>query len=651
MKINKIEILEVILISVGLSITFMMLAGLLVNELSFLFGIPDPLSLTSLFVVLNSFILVSAFLAYLKGESLKLWKIELPTSPLLILLFIGISFLSIVGAMWVNVFENNIILLFMIVIIALLSAFAFVSEKFTSQNLYSFAVAIIAFSLLFHSSLISNYLYTGDIHIEYFVFKTTQNNAYWSSNNPFFGDEVYGRMYSMLSVTILPTIYSTLLNMDSIWVFKILYPLIFCLVPLGLYNLWKKNLGMKGAFISTFLFMAYDVFYTEMLGVNRQIIAELFLVLLLLVILNKDMKKSSKMMCFVIFSFGLTVSHYGLSLIFLFFISVALIPLVIFKKLSENLTISMILTLFTIMFAWYIYISNSTVFESYINFGQHVYNQLWDFFNPTSRGELVLKGLGLQKPQTIWNSISWAFSYITEFLIVVGFIGLIAKRSKVYFERENFYFIFTAIVFLALLILVPGLANTLRMTRFYHILLFFIAPLSFIGAEVIINFLFKRRGELAASILLLVVLVPYFLFQTSFVYEFAKAPSWSVPLSKHRMDNAILMGKYAYVNSWTATSAQWVNRNIKLGSVSLYADYTSHALNSYGMIRTTQTELLSNTTRISKGDVVYFSYVNVVDGIIVTTRYKVNATELSFLPNMDPVYSNGNSYIYILPKS
>ncbi|MEM2506693.1 MAG: DUF2206 domain-containing protein, partial [Nitrososphaeria archaeon] len=476
LKINKIEILEVILVSVGLSIAFMMLAGLLVNELSFLFGIPDPLSLTPLFVILNSFILVSAFLAYLKGESLKLWNIELPMSPLLILPFIGISFLSIVGAMWVNVFENNIILLFMILIIALLFAFAFVSEKFASQNLYSFAVAIIAFSLLFHSSLISNYLYTGDIHMEYFVFKTTQNNGYWSSNNPFSGDEVYGRMYSMLSVTILPTIYSTLLNMDSTWVFKILYPLIFCLVPLGLYKLWEKNLGMKGAFISTFLFMAYDVFYTEMLGVNRQIIAELFLVLLLLVILNKDMKKSSKVMCFVIFGFGLTVSHYGLSLIFLFFISVALVPLVIFKKSSENLTISMAITFFTIMFAWYIYISNSTVFESYINFGQHVYNQLWDFFNPTSRGELVLKGLGLQKPQTIWNSISWTFSYITEFLIVVGFIGLIAKRSKVYFERENFYFIFTATVFLALLILVPGLANTLRMTRFYHILLFFIAP-------------------------------------------------------------------------------------------------------------------------------------------------------------------------------
>jgi uncharacterized membrane protein len=206
-----------------------------------------------------------------------------------------------------------------------------------------------------------------------------------------------------------------------------------------------------------------------------------------------------------------------------------------------------------------------------------------------------------------------------------------------------------AMAFLTALILVPGMANTLNMTRFYHILLFFLAPFCVIGAEVIADLVSKRKRELYASILLSVVLVPYFLFQTGFVYEVTRVQSWSVPLSKYRMDDAILMGSYAYVNSWTATSAEWVNKNVKLDSASIYSDYTSHALHSYGMIRSTQIKPLSNITQISEGDVVYFSYVNVVDSMIVGMRYRVNATDLTFIPDMNLVYSNGDSYIYISP--
>jgi uncharacterized membrane protein len=437
--------------------------------------------------------------------------------------------------------------------------------------------------------------------------------------------------------------------MDGSWVFKLLYPSIFSLVPLALYKLWRKEIEARKAFIAAFLFMAYNVFYTEMLGLNRQMIGELFFALLLLAIFDKNMKSFNKMMCFMIFSIGLITSHYSLAEIFLFFMSASFILLTILKHQSRNVTANMIIFFFVSMFAWYIYTSSSAVFESFLTFGDYVLRQLGDFFNPASRGPYVLMGLGLEPPPSIWNAVGRAFAYITEALIAIGFVGILLKRVKISLSRDYFMLCVVAMAFLTALILVPGMANTLNMTRFYHILLFFLAPFCVIGAEVIADLVSKRKRELYASILLSVVLVPYFLFQTGFVYEVTRVQSWSVPLSKYRMDDAILMGSYAYVNSWTATSAEWVNKNVKLDSASIYSDYTSHALHSYGMIRSTQIKPLSNITQISEGDVVYFSYVNVVDSMIVGMRYRVNATDLTFIPDMNLVYSNGDSYIYISP--
>jgi len=47
LKVNKLNKVETILFSVGLSIAFLMIVGLLINEFSFVLGFPQPLSLVS----------------------------------------------------------------------------------------------------------------------------------------------------------------------------------------------------------------------------------------------------------------------------------------------------------------------------------------------------------------------------------------------------------------------------------------------------------------------------------------------------------------------------------------------------------------------------------------------------------------------------
>ena len=651
LKLDRFDWVETILFSVGLSIAFLMFVGLLVNEFGLLLGVSQPLSVVPLMIILNSLVLMGGVLVYLKSEDVKIRKSEPIEKSPFVLLFLCLPILSIVGAMYVNAYGNNLLLLFMMIAISLLFVMGIISKKFLPSKLYPLAVVMIAISLIYHSSLISNYLvsFGSDVTFEYFVFKTTEVNAHWSSTLPSLWGIGYGRYHAMLSITILPTVYANILNINSTWVFKTLYPLIFSFVPLGLYQIWQTYVGKKHAFISAFLFMAQATFYTEMLGLNRQMIAELFFVLLLLVIVNKKMKPVNKMICFMIFSFALLTSHYALAEIFLFFISFTLVSLIVLKRPSKNITVPIVVFFFVVMFSWYIYTSGSAVFDSSLEFGGYVYRQLGDFFNPASRGQTVLRGLGLESPPTIWNTISRTFAYLVQALIVFGFVGLITRQVKHDFDREYYVLTSVAMVILAALILVPGLADTLNMTRFYHILLFFLAPLCVLGAETLARFLYKRKTQIVTSILLLSVLTPYFLFQTSFVYEVTGSESWSLPLSMYRMQGYKLIRIMGYIPEQNVFGAHWLAKYVDTQHSQLYADVDSRhkALVAYGVILSNDVNVLYNTTRIEANGTVYLGWLNVVDGIVDSGSIVWNISENSFLfGDLAQIYSNGGCEVY-----
>jgi uncharacterized membrane protein len=659
LKLDELDILEMVLFSGGLGVAFVMIAGLSINELLFSFGVSQPLSAVPLMIFLNSFTLVGGVLVYSRSEGVKI-RVGQPfkMSPFA-LLFLFLPILSIVGAMYVNAYQNNKLLLFMIIVISLLFAFGVMSKKLLPSELYPFALLMIAIAVLYHASLISNYIdpFGSDVATEYFLFRTTANNAHWSSTLPFLlndsssiaGD--YGRENAMLAITILPTVYSTLLKMDSTWMFKLLFPMIFAFVPLGLYQMWQKYIGKKYAFISAFLFIAQETFFSEMLGLNRQIIAELFFVLLLVVILNEKIKPVNKMMCFVIFSFGLITSHYALALIFLFFISFTVVSLIVLKHPSRRITVSMVVLFLAIMFTWYIYTSGSATFNSFLKFGNAVYGHLGEFFNPASRGQTVLTGLGVAQSPSIWNTISRGFAYLTEALIAVGFIGLASAyaRGKIRIKNEYFILSSTAMAFLAMVILVPYLANTLNMTRFYHILLFFLAPLCVMGTGFVVRLLSKREKELTVCALLLIVLVPFFLFQTEFVFEVTGSTSWSIPLSGYRMNALELYGHYGYTDVYSVYGAQWLSRDVDLNNSELYADGSGETvvLIMYGMIYIGYVNVLSNTTIVADGGVVYLSTLNVVANMIPSEGLLWNTSQLSSVFNdLNALYANGGSEIY-----
>ncbi|WGM88488.1 MAG: DUF2206 domain-containing protein [Candidatus Bathyarchaeum tardum] len=538
----------------------------------------------------------------------------------------------------------------MIILIAILVVLSVFSQKLLPSDLYPFALLMIGISLLFHSSLISSYIvpFGSDIPGEFLLFQNTLNDFQWNQLfSPSMGYTLLNTYNNMLSITILPTVYSTLLNIDSFLMFKVLYPLIFSLIPLVLYQVWQYFIDKKYAFIAAFFFMAQNTFYTEMLGLSRQIIAELFFVLLLFIILHKNIKPITKMICFVVFSFGLVTAHYSLALIFLFFISATLVFYIITKRPTMKISITMVLIFFVIMFTWYIYTSGSASFITLMEKGEFVVSMLGDFFNPASRGDTVLTGLGLAESPSIFNTISRIIAYVLQGFIIVGFLGLVTNLKKI--RTEFFVFGIIATLFLGMLIIIPGLANTLNMTRFYHILLFFLAPLCILGARLIVKLITKRQKEFAVCALLLFVLVPYFFFQTNFVYEITGNDSWSIPLSGYRMDPLRLYGHSGYTDEYSVHGVRWLSKNVNFTTSVVYADDRTgtNVLTIHGLIATGKVAL-SNVTVVADNGFVYLSSLNVIYGLIPYRDVSWNTTELSpVFEGLNLVYSNGGSKIYV----
>jgi uncharacterized membrane protein len=98
------------------------------------------------------------------------------------------------------------------------------------------------------------------------------------------------------------------------------------LVPLGLFVVVQKQMNDKIAFLAAFFVSLLFTFFTEMPSLARQEIAELFLILLLVVIVDKYRSREEKKRVYVlygIFAISLVVSHYSLAFVFLIYLLIA----------------------------------------------------------------------------------------------------------------------------------------------------------------------------------------------------------------------------------------------------------------------------------------------------------------------------------------
>jgi uncharacterized membrane protein len=637
LKIDQLDRLENMLFSVGFSIAFLMFTGFVVNAFGPSIGVWAPLETPAIIALISGFVLIGATLYYLRNASNINLHIEKIGIKLRYLIFLILPILSIIGAFWVNIAGNNSILLLLILMIATVFAAGVLSKKFLPSKYYALTIFLIAIALLFHSSLISNYIYGNDLHIEYYLSKLTQNQGTWTTVASY-ENIGYGRFNDMLSITILPTIYSNILNVETTWILKIVFPFLLSLIPVVLFKIWQESWGKKIAFISAFLLISQITFYNEIVLLARQTIAELFFVLLLFVLFSKKLSSISNKFCLIFFSIALIVSHYAIALIFFFLIFGSWFLMLLIKKKSRKILLVYVMLFAVMMFLWYIFTSAES-FESILRFSGYVYAQLGDFFNLSSRGTAVMRGLGVESAQSYWHAVSRAFAYVIQLFIIIGYFSSVINRKKLKIDHDYLFLLSLGFGLLVLTILLPGFAGTLEMTRFFHIALLLLAPFFVVGYKTCINFLQKKhifpKKGIMASILLTTILVAYLLFQTNFVYEVAGENSWSIPLSGYRMEKTRLIGWGGCVDEKSVLSSQWLSRNVEVNNTKVYAVYPSWVLLSYGGIYRGNIDYWTNTSAIVGGGVLHL-------GTFLNYSKLSNQLEL-----MNKAYSNGEWEVWV----
>ena len=490
LRVHNLSLIETLLYTVGLSIAFLMFMGYLLNTL-YPFILLDPISTTPLLITITLATSLLCILSYIRDKdfSASFFISHEDMSSTTILFLSSIPVLSVLGAYFMLLYNNNVLILFLLLVLSLLpivTIFDFIPIK-----LYALVIFVTSISLFFINSLISTHLWGWDIHIEYYFSNLVYKNSYWNIMLP-------NNLNGMLSLVMLAPTYSYICDLNLIWVFKIMYPLLFSLVPLGLYKIVQKQTNNKMAFLSTFFFIS--IFYTssclEMMQLARQQIAEIFLVSLILIMVNKKTKTGNlSPLLSIIFCFSLVVSHYAISYLYILYLISVWLTLGLTKKLPSSkkrtITSSYVLLFITFTLIWSIYTSSGTSLQAIMDIGYIIANSIFkEFLNPEA-----VQGLGLllsvSSPIRIVHKI---FHVICQFLIVIGLFITITKQKKTTFDTEYTAFSFTSLAILLAGITVPYFASSIETSRLYSLTLFFLAPFCILGGIEVFSILRRMLG-------------------------------------------------------------------------------------------------------------------------------------------------------------
>ena len=648
LKIGDLEPTETILYSVGLSISALMFIGFFLNLIPYIFTCSNPISLSSFIIVFTLLIIILMFFCYSRGiRSLDFDIVKaidfLSPKVLVLILF---PFLSIFGSQMVTYSQNSLLLyllLPMISIVPILVCF----NRIPSQ-IYPLLIFIISISLIYHTALVSRYIWGWDINNEYHLANLVLLNSFWDSSLNF-------DVNSMLSIVMLAPIYSIVLNMDLTWVFKIIYPFLFSLVPVGLYCVYGKKNEKIISFLACFFFISFEFFYFNAPTAGRQEIAELFLVLLLMLMVNNNIEKQKKSILEIIFLFSLAVSHYGTSYIYMFLLICSWLILrvqsFLFGIKSKNISYNYVVIFFVFSIAWYIYTSSSSPFNTITNVSHLLFSRIFsDLFEPTSsQGLETIFG-----EYSIMSTLELYIQLLFQFFIFIGVISLLRNLKKSRYLNHYIVFCFLSFGLDFAGIIVPHFSNQLNAPRLYHLTLIILAPIGIIGGINFINFIFNRffyKYNLNSVKFMALLLTLFLLFNTTWIYslldEYPKSIR-SISLYQKNIndggdDSGINEFYTEYFLDPDVYSVRWLSKNRNV-SKPIYADAAKRRLifSSYGMMYSEN--VMTNNTVMKNDSYLYLGHSNLYYDVMYGPRLSAywHLSDIdSTIYDLSLIYSSG----------
>ena len=701
LNLNKLGFLEKFILVWGLSISFLMFFGLVLNNVSLAIGYLTPLSINSLLISFNIATFILAFIGYKmnKDMTFSLPNLNLSTSEKAFFI-VPVLFpaLTIFGTYIMNTTANNSTLIFLTFLIPVYVAFMCFFDHKIPDRIYPFTIFMISLSILLMLSLTSFHLIGRDIHQEFHLFRGTWDNMHWeilSFNNP---------LDACLSISLLPTIYQAFLNVNPEYLFKVLYPLIYSVTPLIVYIISKKYVKDSYAFLAAIFFMFQHIFMDTTMK-SRTSVAVLFFALAMFVLFKDEIDPVKKRILFIVFLASTIISHYSTTYIFLFiligaFVGVELLPK---KNTSARKSISIIILFFFFasIFFWYSQVTE-TSFNIGVGFLEKTFFNLNRFFVLESRAgggvsallgeDIMLKGLP--------HRMEFVFTWLTFILIGIGVFTVIKNYRnmvtisvknkqtgkpnylKTKFEPEYFVIALICSALLVAMVALPYVSQGYDMGRLYAVCLTILSVFFVIGAITLSRLSLKKEalpkkqksrgktqikpffkegsftkeissekgGDVRVYLIILLVLIPYFLCVTGVTYQMFGYPR-AVTLN-----SAGEVSDWIYIHDHDVIGAKWVgNYGIcgPKGGLKLYSD-------GFGNMRvalaydvkkrpSTSTSFFGDNETVDDG-YIYLRYANVVAEKVYPRGYKfnyVNITKyLHLFLGKSKIYNNGGTEIY-----
>lgn len=556
MKMKEINSIDSILLCIGSSLAVWMFLGFFINFIFPLLKYQNPISEIPFIIsitIVGLLLSIGCYYSNPKSNVLINDGFDLSISPKILISLI-IPFLSIFGTFLATYYNNRTLLFVLFLIVAFICIIIGYSESIKLNSHY-FLIYIIGISLLWYSSLYTPYIWGWDNIYEYSLSNLVIQNHFWDTS-------IVSTVNAMLSIVILNPLFSIFCNLNSVWVYKIIYAALFAFVPVIIYRIFEIQTNKTIALFASLYFMFEVSFYQSLFTLGRQQIAEIFLALFLLVLVHEKITQNKKSILLIIFGFSVIVSHYGTADLM---IPVLLIALGLYKLLdfafikitlyqlsakikhlfplhfklnndthNNHITIILIFLLFIFAYLWFSLLSSSESFFSIINvFSKISKNFVTDFASPKNAEGLSMVTQEMNRINFlhIFNAI---MLYFNQILIIIGILSVFIIRLKCKINKE-FYAI--SVIFLGLLfatMFVPFFASSLMLYRIYHISLIVLSVFFVIGFMMIFQLVSTFKGNqfidmiLKRKFLILsLYLAVFLLFQSGFFFQLIEGSSLS----------------------------------------------------------------------------------------------------------------------------
>lgn len=394
---------------VGLSVSSVVLLAVVSSTSLLAIGVTAPLSLFPLTVALTVFLGGLIALVQYTDNTVQYPTLG-STEPLPAIVAVLLVVLSVIAALWMRILESNVGMF--VFVLAVLAVVLLTTTRYITPSQYPLTIFGIALSTLLHRNLLTGHVIGADVQALYATSQLLVETGHWAP-------EMAGSSTSIPVVTLGPAIVATLTGVSTSTAFITTHVFLFALVPVGIYYLARELFDPQIALFGSLFFTFYHISFYFTPG--KQLVAELFLVLILLALFQDRLSGTPGLVALALLSIGLIHSHYAVTYVFGSSLVVAAVGLVALRRRNETferqLSVGYPLVLLFVATCWYWY-GSAELFDTLISVPLSVVSQLLFLLTFTP---IEGSGATYVQPQTTWLAhFRLAMYGLLTILLVIG---------------------------------------------------------------------------------------------------------------------------------------------------------------------------------------------------------------------------------------